>query len=295
MKKRTVFILIFALLISIITPTADAQAAVSLSKKKVILEVGATINLKMNGTKSAVTWKSNNTKVATVSKGKVTAVATGTAKITATVAKQNYVCVVNVVDSSKKIADEFSEKAVIKKLKATKLAVISNKYSTYFIISIKNGSDYNIRTDVTVDLLDKKGNSVGIKTVYLYDFAAGDEKIISIMTDTEMAVTNYKLSYTAKEVTDITSLEDSVEASAKLSGNNVIITATNNGYSCARDVEVFLLCYKDGKVCGCSSADIAPTEHDGYYLNPGETIKVSRYVYDVDSVKVINVTGYRYR
>lgn len=295
MKKRTVFILIFALLISIITPTADAQAAVSLSKKKVILEVGATINLKMNGTKSAVTWKSNNTKVATVSKGKVTAVATGTAKITATVAKKNYVCVVNVVDSSKKIADEFSEKAVIKKLKATKLAVISNKYSTYFIISIKNGSDYNIRTDVTVDLLDKKGNSVGIKTAYLYDFAAGDEKIISIMTDTEMAVTNYKLSYTAKEVTDITSLEDSVEASAKLSGNNVIITATNNGYSCARDVEVFLLCYKDGKVCDYVRANMAPAEHDGDYLNPGETAKVSRYIYDVDSVKVINVTGYRYR
>ncbi|MBR1627792.1 MAG: Ig-like domain-containing protein [Lachnospiraceae bacterium] len=77
--------------------TLQAEAAVRLSKSKVSMVVGASYNLKLEGTKKTAKWKSSQTKVASVnSKGVVKAKKKGTAKITATIGKKNYTCTVTV-------------------------------------------------------------------------------------------------------------------------------------------------------------------------------------------------------
>jgi len=71
------------------------------------LEVDATLQLKISGTKSKVTWKSNKKSVATVnSSGLVTAKSEGQATITASVGGKNYTCFVTVVDSNKPVTEK---------------------------------------------------------------------------------------------------------------------------------------------------------------------------------------------
>jgi len=86
----------------IASPTVTVQAAtISISKKKVTLESGATKTLKVNGTSKKVTWSSNDKAVATVSsKGKIKAIDTGSATITATVGTTKLTCKVVVIDAS---------------------------------------------------------------------------------------------------------------------------------------------------------------------------------------------------
>ncbi len=69
---------------------------IGLNYSKKTLTTGATLQLKVNGTKKKATWSSNDKKVATVKKGKVTAKSAGKAKITAKVAKKKITCTVYV-------------------------------------------------------------------------------------------------------------------------------------------------------------------------------------------------------
>lgn len=72
-------------------------ASVKISAKKLSLTVGQSKVLKITGTKEKVNWSTNNKSVATVSsKGKVRAKKTGTAKITAKVARKKFTCTVTV-------------------------------------------------------------------------------------------------------------------------------------------------------------------------------------------------------
>lgn len=76
---------------------AEAASVKISSTKKNLLE-GDLFTLKITGTKSKVTWKTSNKSVATVSAtGEVAAMAVGTAKITATVNKKKYKCIITVV------------------------------------------------------------------------------------------------------------------------------------------------------------------------------------------------------
>ncbi len=69
----------------------------AISKTSTNVYVGDTVTLKMNGTTQSVSWSSSNKAVATVtSKGTVTGVSPGTAKITAKIGSNKYVCSVNV-------------------------------------------------------------------------------------------------------------------------------------------------------------------------------------------------------
>lgn len=94
----TVFVLIAALILPAACPQqAAAKSAFRLNRKKVTLNIGASLRLKVKGTKKKVKWTTNRKKVATVSrKGKVTAKRAGTAKITARVAGKKRVCKVTV-------------------------------------------------------------------------------------------------------------------------------------------------------------------------------------------------------
>lgn len=110
--KRFSFVLVFALVLSLTTPTLftpavpiSEAATVKINKSKLTLEAGKTAALKISGTKQKVKWKSSNKSVATVglNSGKVTAKKKGAATITATVNKKKYTCKVTVkqVDYSK--------------------------------------------------------------------------------------------------------------------------------------------------------------------------------------------------
>lgn len=103
--KTGLFMLVFALAL-VVGMSADVPvvgvetvqaATVALNKTEATINKGKTLQLKVTGTKSKVTWATSKKDVATVDKnGKVTAKAKGTAKITATVGKKKYTCTVKV-------------------------------------------------------------------------------------------------------------------------------------------------------------------------------------------------------
>jgi uncharacterized protein YjdB len=102
MKKLYAMSLMLTLLF-LLVPSQSVQAAVKISKKNATMEVDSTLKLKVGGTKSKVTWKSSNKSIVTINTdGIVTAIAEGEATISATVNKNQYSCVINVVDSGKK-------------------------------------------------------------------------------------------------------------------------------------------------------------------------------------------------
>lgn len=80
-----------------IVPVTDsittAQAAVKISKKSYRLVKGASLQLKLTGTKKKANWTTSKRSVATVTqKGKVSAKKKGTATITAKIGKKKYNC-----------------------------------------------------------------------------------------------------------------------------------------------------------------------------------------------------------
>jgi hypothetical protein len=106
-KMIVAAVLFFAMFLTVV-PTTKVNAAVKLNKKKVTVNAGKSVSLKLSGAKN-VTWKSSDKTVATVTKkGKVTGVKAGTAKIVATnkTTKKKYTCIVTV----KEIKKEFGYK-----------------------------------------------------------------------------------------------------------------------------------------------------------------------------------------
>ena len=112
MKQKIKGLISVALCLMLMIQSANINAAtkVKINKTKVSIYVGKTVQLKITGTKKKVTWKSSNKKVATVtSKGKVKGIKKGTAKITATVSKKKYICVVKVKKKVDKNAISITE------------------------------------------------------------------------------------------------------------------------------------------------------------------------------------------
>lgn len=105
--------LVGALILSTVCPQqAEAKSALRLNRKKATLNVGASLRLKVKGTKKKVKWTTSKKKVAAVSqKGKVTGKKAGTAKITARVAGKKLVCKVT-VRSKKKVSKVFGDEGL---------------------------------------------------------------------------------------------------------------------------------------------------------------------------------------
>ncbi len=97
MKKKTSILLMLCTVLALICVVPQAQAAVKLSKKTLVVTKGKTATLKVNGTKKKAVWSSSNKKIATVTqKGVVSGKKAGTAKITAKIGKKKYTCAVTV-------------------------------------------------------------------------------------------------------------------------------------------------------------------------------------------------------
>lgn len=100
MKKIISKCLVIIMITLLLIPETVQAATVKINKTKAVLEVDATLKLKITGTDSKVTWSTSKKSVATVNKsGTVTAKAEGTAKITATIDGKDYSCSVYVVNS----------------------------------------------------------------------------------------------------------------------------------------------------------------------------------------------------
>lgn len=106
MRRIIAMLLTLVLCLMLIAPNT-AEAAVKISKAKATMEVDSTLKLKINGTKSKVTWKTSKKSIATVnSSGTVAAKKEGQATITATVGSKKYTCAVTVVDSNKPVSNK---------------------------------------------------------------------------------------------------------------------------------------------------------------------------------------------
>ncbi len=107
-SKLPTLLLVFCFVVSVFSPVTTEAAALKMNKAKAILEVDATLKLKLgalDGTESK--WSSSDKKVAAVSKsGTVAAKSEGTATITATYNSKKYTCEVTVVDSNKESVSE---------------------------------------------------------------------------------------------------------------------------------------------------------------------------------------------
>lgn len=93
LKKSIMFLLALMVMFCMTSPVSAA----SISKKKVTVCTGQTVQLKVNGNRKKVKWSSSNRAVGTVTqKGKVSAKKKGTTTITAKIGKKKYTCKVTV-------------------------------------------------------------------------------------------------------------------------------------------------------------------------------------------------------
>ena len=93
LKKSSILLLALMVMFCMASPVSAA----SISKKKVTLCVGQTVQLKIRKTKKKAKWASSNKKIATVSsKGKVKAKKKGKVTITARIGKKKYKCKVTI-------------------------------------------------------------------------------------------------------------------------------------------------------------------------------------------------------
>lgn len=105
-------VLLSALGIGGLPGRVQAAKGPSLNKKKVTLQVGSSVRLKVKGTKKKVTWSSNKKAVATVTaQGKVTGRKQGTAKITAKVTGKKLTCTVRVKSGGTEDTDSSASKS----------------------------------------------------------------------------------------------------------------------------------------------------------------------------------------
>lgn len=112
LRKGNSILLILLLLLSLFSTPAEAKSTkrMSISSKKITLEVGQSKKLKIKGTKKKVKWSSSKKKIATVSsKGVVKAKKKGTCKITAKVAGKKFTCTVKVTNVKKVPQDTTTE------------------------------------------------------------------------------------------------------------------------------------------------------------------------------------------
>ena len=103
-KKKNVATIVVLAMFLCLSMTMNVHAATKkLNKKRIILESGKTVTLKVIGSKKKVTWHSTNAKVAKVNKkGKVKGKKPGTAIIYTTVANKKLKCKVTVIKLNKK-------------------------------------------------------------------------------------------------------------------------------------------------------------------------------------------------
>ena len=222
--KKMLLCMMFLLSLTMIAPT-QVEAAVKINKKTVTLTVGKTLQLKVSGTKSKVTWSSNKKSVATVTKkGKVTAKKKGTATITAKVSKKKYSCKVTVkapavklseksktltvgqsfnlslknTKSSVKWSTSNKKVAAIKKVSKYKYKVTGRKTGTATITAKVGKKKYNCKVSVKDPKLNKTKLSLKVGSSETLILSGTDQKATWKSADSTIASVDSNGTITAK-------------------------------------------------------------------------------------------------
>lgn len=156
MKKvvKKTSVLLFALIL--VVCMALPVSAASISKKKVTICTGQTIQLKVNGVKKKARWTSSNKSVATVTqKGKVSTKKKGTTTVTAKIGKKKYTC-----------------KVAVESPKLSKTSITVKKGKTYQLKMRNTKQKYKWSSkNKSIVTVTSKGKVTGKKTGTTYIYA----------------------------------------------------------------------------------------------------------------------------
>lgn len=156
MKKvvKKTSVLLFALIL--VVCMALPVSAASISKKKVTICTGQTIQLKVNGVKKKARWTSSNKSVATVTqKGKVSAKKKGTTTVAAKIGKKKYTC-----------------KVAVESPKLSKTSITVKKGKTYQLKMQNTKQKYKWSSkNKSIATVTSKGKVTGKKTGTTYIYA----------------------------------------------------------------------------------------------------------------------------
>ncbi len=152
LKKSSILLLALMVMFCMASPVSAA----SISKKKVTLCVGQTVQLKIRKAKKKAKWTSSNKKIATVSsKGKVKAKKKGKVTITARIGKKKYKC-----------------KVTIESPKMNKSSISLNKGKNYQLKMQNTKQKYKWSSkDKSIASVSSNGKVTGKKTGTTYIYA----------------------------------------------------------------------------------------------------------------------------
>jgi len=174
MKRKTIalFVVLFTLCLTAgVSVKVKAAGAVKLNKKKIVLELEDTYQLKVKNTTKKVKWSSSDKKIVKVNKnGKLTPKGVGTATVTAKAGGKKYKCKVTVADYEG-MSEE--QKAVV----SYALKYVGNRY-VYGGSSLTKGTDcsgftmavykkfgYNLPHNAYSQLAKKSVKKVSLKKI----------------------------------------------------------------------------------------------------------------------------------
>lgn len=96
--NRILVILVMMMIFAINKSNVDAAGKIKMSSENEVLPIGKSVTLSLNGATGTVKWSTSDKNIVNVtSKGRIKALKKGTAKITATYNKKQYVCNVQVI------------------------------------------------------------------------------------------------------------------------------------------------------------------------------------------------------
>lgn len=274
MKKLFSIFLVIIMITLLSVPELAEATTVKINKTKAVLEVDATLKLKIAGTDSKVTWSTSKKSAATVNtSGVVTAKAEGTATITATVNNKKYTCTVTVVDSNKVVKKEtFDPKKVASEIKVLNEYTWSTDYYNYIAIVIKNNSKFTVVPSIQLKLLDASGKTVGVKNDSENAFGSGCEMVFIFSNEEEFSDYEYTISVSEeKYYKDVVS---SLEVKTTTTDSKAIIEITNNGKIAAQFVEYSILYFRGDEVVDYGW---------GYCVDNDSEIKAGQTQFDEDT------------
>lgn len=301
--KRTVCLLLFSLLLSILAPNvvpgsiSQVEAAVKISKKSVVLIKGQSATLKISGTKSKVKWSSNKTSVATVSqKGKITAKKKGTATITAKIGAKKYTCKVTVQTPS------ISKKSVaLKKGSSTTLKLSGTNQKITWKSSNTSVATVSSKGKVTAK---KKGSATITATVLKKKYTC---KITVTESSSGISTKGTRLNpYSAKEYTKITINDYSDKKTIGLQlletidgeeANQIVYKENSYNEAPSSNERWVLYHFKLSYISGEKELEASDVIYKYYFYNHNanvslQSVETATFSYDLEPYSIFNVRLY---
>lgn len=177
---------------------------------------------------------------------------------------------------------EFNEEEVIKQLKVETYEYTNSIKTPWVILTVHNGSKFNLNISIELSQKDKSGNLIGVNNDSMVAVEAGCDVALSFMCDAPYESLEYNIEAEQEEYYDcvLSSLTYKVDKAK----NKAIVSVTNKGDKDAEFVEFTALFFKSGKIV---NSDTGYTVDKNHQLKAGKTEKAEANCYqDFDDVKV---------